>query len=140
MIGSKVIPAGGGTMRVTIPRLLRPGRYRLVVTLVGDGLTDTLERTLQIGPARVTATIRARPTPSGWALLVRPSAAARLTGRLELASPQGVFSRLRALPSRRLAKGRQATIALGDLDPGRYRAVVRLNGGAPAIRGFQVPA
>ena len=44
------------------------------------------------------------------------------------------------LPARRLAKGREASIALGELEPGLYRAVVRLNGGAPITRGFRVTA
>ena len=30
--------------------------------------------------------------------------------------------------------------ALGELEPGLYRAVVRLNGGAPLTRGFRVTA
>jgi hypothetical protein len=138
VIASRAFGADGGTLRATIPRLLAPGRYRLVVTIAGDGLTDTLERTLRIGRAPVTARLRARLTPAGWALLVRPSAAARLTGRLEVAATPPRYTLVRALPSRRLAKGREATIALGDLEPGRYRAVVRLNGGAPLTRGFQV--
>ena len=31
-------------------------------------------------------------------------------------------------------------VALGELEPGLYRAVVRLNGGAPLTRGFRVTA
>ncbi len=31
-------------------------------------------------------------------------------------------------------------LALGELEPGLYRAVVRLNGGAPLTRGFRVTA
>jgi len=140
VIASRTFPASGGTLRATIPRLLKPGRYRLVVTIVGDGLTDTLERTLRIGRAPVTARIRARLSPAGWVLLVRPSAAARLTGQLESAAAQGGYARLRGLPARRLVKGREASIALGELEPGLYRAVVRLNGGAPITRGFRVTA
>jgi hypothetical protein len=140
VIAARVIPASGGTLRATIPRLLRPGRYRLVATLVGDGLTDSLERSLRVGRAPVTARIRVRPTTAGWALLVRPSAATRLAGRLEAAVAGGGYARLRALAARRLAKGRVAAIALGDLDPGRYRAVVRLGGGRPLTRAFEVAA
>jgi hypothetical protein len=140
VIAARTIPASGGTLRATIPRRLRPGRYRLAVTLVGDGLTDSLERALRIRPATVTARVRVRLTAAGWALLVRPSAATRLTGRLEAASAGGGYARLRALAARRLAKGREAAIALGDLDAGRYRAVVRLGGGPPVTRAFRVTA
>lgn len=144
----------GGDVGLTLPRgrALTPGaaltltfsrgggRYRLVVTLVGDGLTDTLERTLRIGRAPVAARLLARLTPAGWAPLVRPAAAARLTGRIEVASAPPRYTVVRGLPARRLAKGREASIALGDLTPGRYPAVVRLNGGPPLTRGFRVTA
>jgi hypothetical protein len=140
VIAARTIPASGGTLRATIPRRLRPGRYRLAVTLVGDGLTDSLERALRIRPATVTARVRVRLTAAGWALLVRPSAATRLTGRLEASSAGGGYARLRALAARRLAKAREAAIALGDLEPGRYRAVVRLGGGPPVTRAFRVTA
>ncbi len=139
VLGARTIPAAGGVFRTTLPRLAPPGRYRLVVTLVGGGLTDTLERAIRIGRARVTAQVSARLTPAGWALLVRPSAAARLTGRLEVVGADGRYSRLRGLPSRRLAARRRATIALGALPPGGYRAVVRLDGGPEITRAFRVP-
>jgi hypothetical protein len=137
VIASRTLPAGGGTVRATVPRLLPPGPYRLVVTLVGDGLTDELERPLRVG---VSATVAARLTPAGWALLVRPSGATRLTGRLEVASAPGAFSRLRTLPARRLPAARRTAVPLGELSPGRYRAVVRLSGGPQVTRAFRVPA
>ena len=71
---------------------------------------------------------------------MRPSVATRLTGRLEAAAAGGGYARVRALAARRLAKGREAPIVLGDLDPGRYRAVVSLGNGPSVVRAFRVPA
>jgi hypothetical protein len=135
VIAARTLPAGGGVVRARIPRRLPPGRYRLVVTIRGDGLTDELERTLRVG---VGAAVSVRRTAAGWALLVRPTAAARLTGRLEVASPPAGYSRLRALAPRRLPRGRRTSIPLGDLAPGRYRAVAVLSGGPPVARAFRV--
>lgn len=139
VLGARTIPAAGGTARFSLPKRLRAGRYLLVVTLVGDGLTDRIERPLRIGRAAVGARVRVGQTGTGWALLVRPTAAAVLSGRLEIATPPSGYRRVRALPSRRLAKGRETGVALGDLSAGLYRAVVRLDAGAPIIRRFQVP-
>lgn len=136
VLGARTVPAAGGLVRLTVPRLLPPGRYTLAVTLVGEGLTDVLERPVTVA---VAAVVKVRLTAAGWALLVRPTGPARLAGRLDVARGGG-FARLRALPARRLAARRQARIVLGDLAPGRYRVEVRLNGGPPTTRAFRVAA